>query len=112
MNARRLDFAAQPARPHWSETFVIYLPAEVARHIKVLAAETDQTMQEIGEDMVVSWLKTNAPHPNKIQKREKSTPPARADMRTFVIYLKSEVAREIKVWPLPRIARCRNSAST
>ena len=38
------------------KAMVIFLPPDTARRIKVLAAENDRTVQDIGEEAVTQWL--------------------------------------------------------
>jgi hypothetical protein len=53
--------ADAPQRPDrvGKKTVVIYLPADIAKQFKVLAVQTDRTMQEIGEEALLEWLKKN-----------------------------------------------------
>ncbi len=42
------------------KTVVTYLPAEVAKMVKMLAVQRDRTVQDICEEAIGAWLKANA----------------------------------------------------
>ncbi len=52
------DTIARADRPDRAglKTLVTYLEPEIARRIKVIAAETDMKVQEIGKEAVLQWL--------------------------------------------------------
>lgn len=66
------------------KTMVTFLQPDVARRIKVIAAETDRTVQDIGEEAITEWLRKHDPESANLvlKKQAEPSPVATEPVRT------------------------------